>query len=234
MKVAKLAEQMGLTVTATMEILRKQDFKPKNGQSEIPDEFALELLEVHTKVSTAVNLPPSLPSAKEVKSGEAELPQPGEIGRLTLSDAKTIAEAHGASIETIYTMVDSVKNQYHKILFQSGFQEAERDETYKQMGRAAYQLSVHQERLNKLQQANQKLAEQSTEDIFGLVGIDIKALEQSVQHQIDNFDRNQQLSVESALHLIKTGKPLQNEQGEDIQPDFFTIMQNRINSAISA
>jgi len=90
MKVSELASKMGLKVKDAIEVLKTSGVSVKNGSSEIPDSLGNSLLATHQQITDAVGLPPQLPSAKEVQSGKAELPEPEEVGHLAISFAGAV------------------------------------------------------------------------------------------------------------------------------------------------
>ncbi|NET62100.1 MAG: hypothetical protein F6K47_40110 [Symploca sp. SIO2E6] len=228
MKVSELASKMGLKVKDAIEVLKTSGVSVKNGSSEIPDSLGNSLLATHQQITDAVGLPPQLPSAKEVQSGKAELPEPEEVGHLAIADAQTIAESNDASITVIYTMMDRIQQRYDELLVKQGIQKAQRDEALVNQGRAVYHLAVQQDRLTKLEQANQELDAQSVNSVLGSMGIDITSLTERAQSAVDNYTANEQQRVDSAKHFIQTGKLLTDDDGNEVKPDFFTLTMHQL------
>ena len=237
MKISELATKMGLTIKDTIEAAKSAGCTSiKNGSSEIPDALANALLEAHKQISEAVGLPPQLPSVKEVKSGQAEVPPIEEVSSLTIANAKTISEATTASIETIYTLTTNLQKRHQELLFKQGFQTAQREEAVVNLGKATYHLAVHEERLAKLEQSNKELNNQPIAGVAAELGIDLDGLVNRAAAAFSEYEQKHNQAIASAEHLIQTGEVLTDEKGEVIAPDFFTVTLNqyRLPSAISA
>ncbi|NEP10206.1 MAG: hypothetical protein F6K14_08300 [Symploca sp. SIO2C1] len=230
MKVSELAQKMGLRVKDTLEILAKAGLTAKNGSSEIPSSLGESLLATHQQVSESVGLPPQLPSTKEVKSGDAELPKPEEVGILAIAEAQTISEMNNASMDVVYTMVDRIKSRYEQVLVKTGIQQAERDETFVNQGRAVYHLKAQAERLRRLEEANKQLDAQSVNSVLANMGIDLNALVDQAQSALDDYNAAEQRRIDSANHFLQTGELLKDENGEVIPGDFFTLYNARISA----
>jgi hypothetical protein len=171
----------------------------------IPTEYVAKLEEIKADIE-GITQPqmPQLPSAANEKPQSQPQQQPGQ---LTLANARTIAQTRQVSLEVVLMMDEQIKAKNDALDIQEGYQEEQRSEALKNLGKTLYRMQRYQQDLQEQQEREQRLSEGQL-DVSQLakgLGIDLEGL----------LDANQKAAVNS-----------------EKQPNnFFEQMKQEINSA---
>lgn len=205
MKLHEACEYMNMEPQELKDLLLQLGYSSAQNCETVPTEYVAKLEEIKVDIEGATQPQQlQLPAANDSQPQTQPQQEPGQ---LTLANAKTIAQTHQVSLEVVLMMQEQIKSKNEALDIQEGYQEEQRSDALKNLGKALYRAQRYQQDLQSQQQREQYLAEGQL-DVNQLakgLGIDLEGL----------LDANQKTAVNS-----------------EKQPNnFFEQMKQEINSA---
>jgi hypothetical protein len=187
MKLHEASEYMDMEPQELKDLLLQLGYSDAQNCETVPTEYVAKLEEIKVDIEGATQPQPQrLPAA--ANDSQPQTQQQQEPGQLTLANAKTIAQTHQVSLEVVLMMQEQIKSKNDALDIQEGYQEEQRSEALKNLGKALYRAQRYQQDLQSQQQREQDLAEGQL-DVNQLakgLGIDLEGLLETNQKAAAN------------------------------------------------
>ncbi len=187
MKLYEACEYMNMEPQELKDLLLQLGYSEALHCETVPTEYVAKLEEIKIDIEGATQPQPQrLPAA--ANDSQPQTQQQQEPGQLTLANAKTIAQTHQVSLEVVLMMQEQIKSKNDALDIQEGYQEEQRSEALKNLGKALYRAQRYQQDLQSQQQREQDLAEGQL-DVNQLakgLGIDLEGLLETNQKAAAN------------------------------------------------
>ena len=189
MKLHEACEYMNMEPQELKDLLLQLGYSEAPNCDTVPTEYVAKLEEIKVDIEGATQpqtQPQRLPAAASDSQPQTQPQQ--EPGQLTLANALTIAQTHQVSLEVVLMMQEQIKSKNDALDIQEGYQEEQRSEALKNLGKALYRAQRYQQDLQSQQQREQDLAEGQL-DVNQLakgLGIDLEGLLEANQKAAAN------------------------------------------------
>ena len=187
MKLHEACEYMNMEPQELKDLLLQLGYLEALHCETVPTEYVAKLEEIKIDIEGATQPQPlQLPAAANDSQPQTQPQQ--EPGQLTLANAKTIAQTHQVSLEVVLMIQEQIKSKNDALDIQEGYQEEQRSEALKNLGKALYRAQRYQQDLQSQQQREQDLAEGQL-DVNQLakgLGIDLEGLLETNQKAAAN------------------------------------------------
>ena len=187
MKLHEASEYMDMEPQELKDLLLQLGYSDAQNCETVPTEYVAKLEEIKVDIEGATQPQPQrLPAA--ANDSQPQTQQQQEPGQLTLANAKTIAQTHQVSLEVVLMIQEQIKSKNDALDIQEGYQEEQRSEALKNLGKALYRAQRYQQDLQSQQQREQDLAEGQL-DVNQLakgLGIDLEGLLEANQKAAAN------------------------------------------------
>jgi hypothetical protein len=187
MKLHEACEYMDMEPQELKDLLLQLGYSEAQNCETVPTEYVAKLEEIKVDIEGATQPQPQrLPAAANDSQPQSQPQQ--EPGQLTLANALTIAQTHQVSLEVVLMMQEQIESKNDALDIQEGYQEEQRSEALKNLGKALYRAQRYQQDLQSQQQREQDLAEGQL-DVNQLakgLGIDLESLLEANQKAAAN------------------------------------------------
>ncbi len=186
MKLHEASEYMDMEPQELKDLLLQLGYSDAQNCETIPTEYVAKLEEIKVDIEGATQ--PQQQRLPAANDSQPQTQQQQEPGQLTLANALTIAQTHQVSLEVVLMMQEQIKSKNDALDIQEGYQEEQRSEALKNLGKALYRAQRYQQDLQSQQQREQDLAEGQL-DVNQLakgLGIDLEGLLETNQKAAAN------------------------------------------------
>lgn len=205
MKLHEACEYMNMEPQELKDLLLQLGYSSAQNCETVPTEYVAKLEEIKVDIEGATQ--PQQLQLPAVNDSQPQTQPQQEPGQLTLANAKTIAQTHQVSLEVVLMMQEQIKSKNDALDIQEGYQEEQRSDALKNLGKALYRAQRYQQDLQSQQQREQYLAEGQLDvnqlakglgiDLEGLLDVNQKAAVNS-EKQPNNFFEQMKQEINSA------------------------------------